>query len=125
MSGDELYKTWETMRARCYREKNPSFKRYGGRGIKVCERWNSFENFHADMHPRPEGAQLDRIDSNGDYSKENCRWVTPLENVLNRSVTVFIEYQGERLSLTEAARRSGISRRTIRRRMHQGLDPFE
>ena len=76
-SGSPTYNSWAAMKQRCYYEKNDNFEYYGGRGIKVCDRWlNSFENFLADMGQRPEGLTLEREDVNLDYSPSNCIWET-------------------------------------------------
>lgn len=82
----KTYSVWTHMKARCNNKKHQEYKNYGGRGIKICDRWNRFENFLSDMGEKPDGLSLDRIDNMDGYYKENCRWATPSEQSRNRRV---------------------------------------
>ena len=97
------YKTWIEMKLRCENPNNSVYSDYGGRGIKVCDRWrNSFETFLADMGERPSrDYSIDRINVNGDYEPSNCRWATRKEQCNNRRSNINIEYNGEVRTLTE------------------------
>ena len=79
-----LYATWSTMRQRCFDRKHQAYRFYGKRGITICEQWNDFWQFVADMGPKPEGTSIDRIDNDGNYEPGNCRWATASQQQKNR-----------------------------------------
>lgn len=116
------YKIWRGMLGRCLNKTNPAWMDYGGRGIGVCDRWRSFENFLADMGRRPDGLSLDRIDNNKGYSPDNCRWATRKEQARNRRSSAMIEYKGECRALVEWAEITGISVSAITQRLRAGWD---
>lgn len=110
MTETRIFGTWSDIIKRCTNPKDKFFHIYGGRGIKVCERWlNSFENFYADMGEKPTPKHsIDRIDSNGDYSPENCRWATATEQVRNRSNTLKIPWFDGMIPLSSACEILGL-----------------
>lgn len=101
------YAIWAGMKDRCLNLNNPRYSSYGGRGITVCERWIKFEGFLEDMGEKPQGRSLDRVDNNRGYSKENCRWATPIEQQCNTRFNKRIEFNGEKLTLSQWSRRLG------------------
>lgn len=115
------YVSWQSMRSRCNKSDDLHYPLYGGRGIKVCGRWDAFDNFLHDMGERPSNAHsIDRIDVNGDYTPDNCRWATAKEQGLNRRDTRWITYKGDTLSTKDMAEKYGIPRTTLRRRIDSG-----
>lgn len=116
------YKTWLSMKQRCNNPHAPNYALYGGRGIKICKEWNdNFIAFLSDMGERPKGTSLDRINSNGDYCKENCRWATPKEQSMNLRTTYIIEYNGEVDSVHGWSERLGVSYSVIKYNHKHGL----
>ena len=122
--GSVEYRTWGGMKQRCHNPNYHGFSEYGGRGIYVCDRWrgdNGFENFLADMGRRPEGDySIDRIDNDGPYSPENCRWATVRQQAKNRRSTVFLTIEGQTKSVGEWARERGMSEYLIYNRLRKG-----
>ena len=118
MVGTPTYESWGQMMRRCLNPKADQFKYYGGRGIQIDASWKKFSNFFADMGVRPEGTKLDRVDPNGNYEPDNCRWSRNLS--FNRSNTNWFEVDGERLPLAHAARRLGIWPNSIYQRLKAG-----
>lgn len=108
------YLVWCLMRRRCTDPTLPEWGGYGGRGITVCPQWESFENFYADMGPRPSpDHQLDRRDNMQGYAPGNCHWTTRIENCNNRRDNVIVEWRGERQTVSQWARRIGMSHETL------------
>lgn len=129
-----LYKRWINIKTRCYNSKVPSYKYYGARGIKICDEWLVFHNFQRDMLPSFKiGLSLDRIDNNGDYSKENCRWATRQEQALNRRKRLtefrknnhFFEFNGIKQTLSDWARLLQIKKSTLSMRIYCYKWPLE
>ena len=112
-----IYLCWGGMIQRCTNPNALSYKRYGGRGITVCKRWLKFENFLADMGERPKGYSLDRIDNNGNYHPNNCRWATREQQANNTSSVVLLEFDGKVQSIARWAREYGLPEITLRHRI--------
>lgn len=119
------HRIWCGMISRCTLVTNVKYPRYGGRGIKVCERWRrSFADFLADVGPAPSPRHsLDRIDNDGNYEPGNCRWATAVEQGMNTGKNVVLEIRGEKLCVTEWARRYGIAMTTVWNRLRRGWPP--
>ncbi len=113
------FNSWNNMLSRCSAKGTWYFPLYGGRGITVCEEWKTFANFLADMGPRPDGTTLDRIDPNGNYCKENCRWATNKEQCNNRRNNHILEYCGVALTMAMWARALRTPVETIAKRLRK------
>lgn len=108
------------MRQRCTRRSHKRFASYGGRGIRVCERWDSFEAFLSDMGARPEGTSLDRINNDGNYEPANCRWATATAQNNNRRLNRRVAWRGEDKTVTEWSRSTGLTPKLIFDRLYAG-----
>lgn len=126
ISEHPLYSIWSSMIIRCYNSNRKTYKHYGGRGIKVCDRWkgdNGFENFIKDMGERPSLKHtIDRIDYNGDYSPENCRWATWIEQANNTRTNVYVFYEDKRISAKQLFDTVGLSYGRAIWNLRNGLD---
>ena len=109
----KTYTSWAAMKGRCRNPNNPKYYLYGGAGVQVCDRWMDFKTFLSDMGERPPGMSLDRIDSAGDYTPENCRWATPGTQSTNTRQNVWYTIGDERLTNAQLARRAGVNTRTM------------
>lgn len=121
-SGTAEYGIWVGMLNRCENPENPGYGNYGGRGIRVCQRWReSFLAFLEDMGPRPAaGLSIDRVDNDGDYEPGNCRWATSREQARNTRSNVLVEHDGETLCVAEWAERYGICPSLLHSRLKAG-----
>lgn len=127
MSGTRPYRIWTGMKTRCYNPKAKSYADYGGRGIKMCSGWKEcFQNFWTDMqNGYDDEKEIDRIDPNGDYCPENCRWVTKTEQNRNTRANCVLQTPWGPLCLTAAAEKSGIPKGTLKDRIKRGVAPSD
>lgn len=119
MCKSRIYASWRSMKSRC--SPNPNSKYFDGyycRGIRVCGRWETFENFLEDMAPRPAGMVLDRVNNDSGYSKENCRWARPKVSSNNRRITKKLEFQGVCFPLKYWSAFTGIRYQKLYRRIY-------
>ena len=115
---ERTYNSWHGMMLRCYYPKSPRYSQYGGRGIKVCERWHDYDNFCEDMGKRPEGLTLNRKDNDKDYCLENCEWTDKYTQMNNMSKNVYYDYEGEQKTLAEIARTNEIPYKSLWHQVH-------
>lgn len=118
MAETKTYKAWASMRQRCENPKKHNYHNYGGRGVRVCERWQDFKNFLADMGEAPAGYSIERIDVNGDYCPENCKWIPFHEQTRNRRVTLRATVNGVEVTMKEACEKLGLNYRTVQSRIN-------
>lgn len=114
------YSIWSSMKDRCLNSKHRRYARYGGRGIRVCDRWLSFESFLLDMGERPKGLSLERIDNDGDYQPGNCRWATNQEQSLNRRSNRRLTFNGKTQTVKEWSLELGFKKNLIKDRLRIG-----
>ena len=116
-----IYGTYHQMKNRCYNPNDSRYRDYGGRGITICSKWRySVVNFLDDMGERPPGTTLDRIDNDGPYSPENCRWATSYQQGSNTRKNHWLEHDGQRLTVAQWARRLNVNQSTIYSRLRYG-----
>ncbi len=117
--GTRLYEIWRQMHRRCYGKNNKAYPLYGGRGIAICDEWKEYEHFEkwALSHGYSENLTIDRIDVNGNYTPENCRWATVKEQANNRRNNRNISYKGEIHTISEWSERYGVNQQKLRDRL--------
>lgn len=123
MTRSREWETWHRMKQRCLDKNRSNFSYYGGRGIRVCERWmHSFESFMADMGTRPgDGYSIERLDHNGNYEPGNCKWATLSEQNRNKRSNVWLKFKGKRVLAADLAREYGVSQGCLRYRIARGI----
>jgi hypothetical protein len=117
--GTRFYRAWYNMKTRCNNKKYNEFSSYGGRGIRYCDRWEQFKNFHEDMiSGYADGLQLDRINNDGDYDKDNCRWVSRIQQMNNTSYNRMFTINNITDTFSNWVRRVGAKRSTVAQRFY-------
>lgn len=122
MSNTDEYNIWRKIKNRCLCKTNDSYENYGARGITISNEWqDSFETFYKDIGPRPSKKHsVDRIDNNGNYCKENCRWATKIEQSNNTRRNIYLEYDGKNLTITDWSKLIGLDYRILSYRFKKG-----
>lgn len=117
-----IYRVWGNMVNRCKNPNNPAYHNYGGRGIDVCDEWTRFENFYlwSVYNGYEEGLELDRINNDGWYTPDNCRWTDRITQANNRRSNVIVEYQGEKMTVAELARTINMPYKILHDRLRNG-----
>lgn len=123
--GTSIYTIWQNMMKRCHTPTYRDYKYYGGRGIKVCDRWHVFEFFLEDMGERPKGLTIDRINNDGNYCKENCRWSTWRQQTRNNSRNVLITFNNQTMCLKDWCDFMGLKYSTVKERIRRNWLPEE
>lgn len=123
MRNSSEYSIWCDIKTRCYNKARQHYHYYGGRGIEMSPEWrDSFEAFYRDMGPRPSPKHsIDRRDNNLGYSKENCRWATRIEQANNTQRNIYIEFLGDKKTLSEWCKELGLHYKTVYRRLKRGM----
>lgn len=121
MSGTRTYTAWCDAKSRCYNTNDIGYKYYGGRGIKICERWWKFSDFLKDMGECPDGLSLERVNNNGNYEPGNCKWATQKEQCNNNRRNVKLTYKGKTMNMVQWAEELGISRACIWARINRRM----
>ncbi len=114
---EATYQSWLDMKGRCLNPQNQRYYTHGARGITICESWvDSYDNFLSDMGYKPDGYTLDRVDNDGNYSIDNCKWSTPKEQALNRRTNIYVTYNDDTLTVSQWAEILGLSFATMKKR---------
>jgi hypothetical protein len=121
LEATKVYNAWAAMKQRCLNQNNRFYHLYGGRGIKVCEKWLTFKGFLEDVGKPPnKSSSIGRIDNNGNYEPSNCRWETQKQQIRNRSNTTMIHFEGKSLSAADWADKFDLTPKIIRERLRRG-----
>lgn len=126
----KFYVTWKNLNSRCFNKKNSRYKNYGGRGIDVMEKWKNFKNFWKDMYPSfkehnklfgRNNTNIERIDVNGNYCKENCKWATWKEQANNKTTNRMITAMGKKMNMTQWGEKLGLNSKQIWEKLDKGI----
>lgn len=118
MEGTRTYQAWSSMKQRCLNQNAPRYPLYGGRGIKICDRWMSFEDFYADMGECQPGFSIERLNVNGNYEPSNCKWIPTHEQQRNKQGSVKVVVDGVEMGMKEACLKLGLNYRTVQSRVN-------